>query len=51
MKRTLVVCFFVMFMFSLASAQDWIRGNLENAQSQSKIQNKPLLLYFHQEGG
>lgn len=50
MKRTLVAGL-LFLSFSSAFGQNWVKGTLEDAQSQAKIQNKSLLVYFHQEGG
>ncbi|MCJ7488358.1 MAG: hypothetical protein MUQ25_19645 [Candidatus Aminicenantes bacterium] len=50
MKRALVAGLLFLF-FSPAFGQDWVKGSLEDAQSQAKTQNKPLLAYFHQESG
>jgi hypothetical protein len=50
MRKAMMAGIFVL-SFSSAFGQNWVKVSLEEAQSQAKVQNKPLLTYFHQEGG
>jgi hypothetical protein len=50
MKR-LIWPFLFLFLVSAGQAQNWFKGSVDQALSQAKTQNKPLLLDFFAVGG
>jgi hypothetical protein len=46
MKKALIVSFGLIFA-SMATAQSWFKGTLDEALAQAKSENKPVLLDFY----
>ncbi|MEE9390551.1 MAG: hypothetical protein V3U91_04845 [Candidatus Aminicenantaceae bacterium] len=48
--KKIIFLFLLLFLVSMASAQNWFKGSFDDALTKAKAENKPVLIDFFEDG-